>query len=95
MRRREFIFALGGGLVCPPLAAHAQKKTVPMIGYLGYASPEPNRPYTATFIRALAEAGFTEDRDCAGLFKALSKWPRETSPARQVAPQRLLAPPKG
>lgn len=34
-----------------------------MIGYLGSASPEPNRPYTAAFIRGLTETGLTEGRD--------------------------------
>jgi putative tryptophan/tyrosine transport system substrate-binding protein len=57
MRRREFIFALGGALVSPPLAAHAEKTTIPVIGYLGSASPEPNRLYTAAFIRGLTETG--------------------------------------
>ena len=34
-----------------------------MIGYLGSASPEPNRPYTAAFIRGLTETGLAEGRD--------------------------------
>jgi putative tryptophan/tyrosine transport system substrate-binding protein len=63
MRRRDFIAALCSAMVSSPITAIAQKKTVPVVGYLSYASREPNRPYTAAFIRALAEAGFTEERD--------------------------------
>jgi putative tryptophan/tyrosine transport system substrate-binding protein len=63
MRRREFIVALAGAVACSPINTYAQKTSIPAIGYLGSASPEPNRPYTAAFVHGLAEMGLTEDRD--------------------------------
>ena len=63
MRRRDFIVAVGGVIVSPPIAALAQKPIIPVVGYLGAVSQRPNLPFTAAFIRGLVETGFTEGRD--------------------------------
>ena len=63
MRRRDFIVAVGGVIVSPPIAARAQKPIIPVVGYLGAVSQRPNLPFTAAFIRGLVETGFTEGRD--------------------------------
>jgi putative ABC transport system substrate-binding protein len=65
MRRREFIALLGGVVAARPLAAHAEKPALPVIGYLGAASKKTNLPYTSAFMHGLAEMGFTEGRDFA------------------------------
>jgi putative tryptophan/tyrosine transport system substrate-binding protein len=42
------------------LAARAQQKRVPVIGYLGLESPGQHAPFTAAFRQGLAETGFVE-----------------------------------
>ena len=59
MRRREFITLLIG-TVAWPLGVRAQQPTMPMIGFLGSASPGPFAPYLAAFLAGLREAGYFE-----------------------------------
>src|SRR5262249_9501008 len=62
MRRREFITWVGG-IAAWPVAARAQQPAMPVIGFLGSASPEPSR--VKVFWSALNEAGYVEGRNCA------------------------------
>jgi putative ABC transport system substrate-binding protein len=62
IRRREFIAALGGAAAWP-LAAHAQKASMPVVGFLGLL-PQRANP-VATFREGLAAAGFVEGRTVA------------------------------
>lgn len=60
MRRREFIGVVGGAAAWP-LAARAQRITLPVIGYLNSVSGGPSVP--AAFNSGLAEQGYVEGRN--------------------------------
>ena len=63
MRRRDFIILLGGSAAAWPLAARAQKATVPVVGYLSGGLPGPNAPWIAAFHKGLSEIGFIEGQN--------------------------------
>jgi putative ABC transport system substrate-binding protein len=62
--RRDFLVGLGAALGSP-LAARAQQKTMPVIGYLGSGSPGPNATSMAALGQGLREAGFVEGQNVA------------------------------
>jgi putative tryptophan/tyrosine transport system substrate-binding protein len=62
MRRREFISLLGGAPVWP-LAARAQQRSMPVIGYLSARSPTDTSHLVDAFRRGLKETGFIEGQN--------------------------------
>jgi putative ABC transport system substrate-binding protein len=64
MRRREFISLIGTAATWP-LAARAQKPTMPVIGFLNGASYDKSAYLVSAFHRGLAETGFVEGRNVA------------------------------
>ena len=60
MRRRELIKLLGGVAIGLPFAAHAQQKSMPLIGYLGVGLPQLQHPFVVAFREGLKETGFVD-----------------------------------
>jgi putative ABC transport system substrate-binding protein len=63
MRRREFITLIGGAGVTWPLRARAQKRRMPVIGFLHPGSDGASAHIISAFRLGLAETGYVEGRD--------------------------------
>jgi putative ABC transport system substrate-binding protein len=64
MRRRELMLLLGGAITTPR-ALSAQQKAMPVIGFLGSASPGLYASQVAAFHQGLRETGYGEGQNVA------------------------------
>jgi putative ABC transport system substrate-binding protein len=62
MRRREFI-ALAGGAATWPLAARAQRSSMPLVGFVNSGSAQAQALVAAAYLQALEETGFVEGKN--------------------------------
>ena len=62
MRRREFIGLLAGTTALWPPTAHAQS-AIPVIGYLGFGSPDGFATRLAAYRQGLHETGYDEGQN--------------------------------
>jgi putative ABC transport system substrate-binding protein len=68
LRRREFIGGIGSA-VAWPLAARAQQRPMPVIGFLGIETPNVFADRVRAFRQGLSEMGYVEGRNVAIAFQ--------------------------
>jgi putative tryptophan/tyrosine transport system substrate-binding protein len=68
MKRRNFI-GLAGGVAAWPLVAHAQRPSVPVVGFLGATSPEGYASFVGGFRRGLRETGFVDGDNVTTIYR--------------------------
>jgi putative ABC transport system substrate-binding protein len=65
VKRREFMALVGGAAVAWPLAARAQQRAIPVIGFLGGANPVGYAPQIEALRLGLRDYGYVEGRTIA------------------------------
>src|SRR5215211_2830054 len=90
MRRREFITLVSGAAVAWPLAARAQQRAVPVVGFLDGGSLESRRGIIAAFLQGLSDTGYAEGRNVAIEYRwADGRYERLPALATELAARRV------
>jgi putative tryptophan/tyrosine transport system substrate-binding protein len=65
LTRRQFITLVAGATATLPLAARAEQRAMPVVGFVSSRSPEASTHHSAAFQKGLNEAGYVEGQNVA------------------------------
>jgi putative ABC transport system substrate-binding protein len=65
MKRRDFVVWITGAALARAVAARAQQKAMPVVGYLNSTALGPNAPLLAAFRQGLSQIGYVEGQNVA------------------------------
>jgi putative ABC transport system substrate-binding protein len=65
MQRRSFLTLFSGAAAAWPIAARAQQRALPVVGFLSLGSARQNASYVAEFLQNLEKAGYVEGKNVA------------------------------
>jgi hypothetical protein len=91
IRRREFIFTLGGATAAWPLAARAQQPARPVIGFLRSTSPDGAEHLQAAFRDGLKATGLSSLRGTSRSTHAAIKLDEKRKATRTNGPPGLAS----
>src|SRR5260370_40007525 len=92
IRRRKFLATLGGAAAALPLAARAQRLSVPVIGFLDATTAADTIYRVSAFRDGLKEAGFIDRHNIAIEFSwAENKFDRLPARAPDLAQRQVAA----
>jgi putative tryptophan/tyrosine transport system substrate-binding protein len=92
MRRRSFLTLLGTSVAAWPLAARAQQRAMPVIGYLDAGEQSDSERASPGFRQGLREAGLIEGQNIAIVYRwAENQGDRLPELARELVQRRVAA----
>jgi putative ABC transport system substrate-binding protein len=90
MRRRELVTLIAGSALARPLAASAQQRAMPVIGFLSVASQNISGPAIAAFRQRLGDFGYVQGQNLGIEYRwAVGRYDRVSALAAELVGRKV------